>query len=277
MPPDDARARVSATALGAALMRAQESGQPDALFEDPYAAAFVAAAPRPFADIPDPDGALARLEADFRVDVALRTRFFDDFVTAASANGIRQVVILAAGLDTRAFRLGWPAQTRLFELDRPDVIAFKDAVLTREHARPHCRRLVVPVDLREDWPAELVASGFDGAEATAWAAEGLLVYLPPEAVARLFDAVSRLSAARSELAFDVASAREHLPSMSRVTSLWHDATATDAIGWLEAHDWNTEAHDRDALARRYGRAPRPTMASFVTATRSDDGHQTKPI
>jgi methyltransferase (TIGR00027 family) len=271
---DEIHPRVGATALGAALMRAQESVQPDALIKDPYAAAFVAAAPRPFDDIPDPDGELAKLEAAFRADVAIRTRFFDDFVTTACTSGIRQVVLLAAGLDARAFRLPWPPGTHLFEIDLPDVLDFKDAILGRERAHSRCKRRVMPIDLRDDWPAALLHAGFRPSEPTAWTAEGLLAYLTPEDVLRLLDRVGRLSAVHSELAFEdartsddsVLAQASELASMDEVAPMWHDGTGVDAVGWLDEHEWSVSKHGRDLLARRYGRDPGPTTAGFVTAT-----------
>jgi methyltransferase (TIGR00027 family) len=147
-------AGVSETALGAAEMRAEESRRTDRLFDDPYAAAFVEAAPPLFPDIPSiaDDAALAALIEASITGVAIRTRFYDDYLSAASAAGCSQVVLLAAGLDTRAFRLGWPAGVRVFEIDLPGLFAFKERVLAGLGAIPRCERTVVAVDLREDWP-----------------------------------------------------------------------------------------------------------------------------
>jgi O-methyltransferase involved in polyketide biosynthesis len=163
MKSSESLSGVGETALGAAMMRARESLRPDRLFDDPYADAFVAAAPEAFADGPaDSDnGALAALEAAFSSAVVVRTRFYDDYLLAACAAGCRQVVLLAAGLDTRAFRLNWPDRVRLFELDLPEVLAFKEGVLARRRAAPRCARTALPVDLREDWPAQLTDAGFE--------------------------------------------------------------------------------------------------------------------
>jgi methyltransferase (TIGR00027 family) len=265
---------VGETALGAALMRAQESARPDALFDDPYAAAFVAAAPRAFDDIPDPDGRLAELESAFRADVAIRTRFFDDFVTSAGARGVRQVVLLGAGLDTRAFRLDWPTGARVFELDLPGVLAFKDLVLEQEGTTPRCERSTVSVDLRDDWVDALVQSGFDVEAPSAWCAEGVVAYLTRDEAVTLFEAVTRLSARGSELAFEHASTSDDsalaevsaLPSMSDVASMWHDASA-DVAARLRERGWAISTHDRADLVRRYRRTPGPTTAEFVTGIR----------
>jgi len=144
---------VSQTALGAAEMRAEESRRPERLFDDPFAQAFVAAAPPLFPGVPSvaDDAALTGLVAASVAGMAVRTRFYDEYLLAACADGFRQVVLLGAGLDTRAFRLDWPAGVRLFELDLPELCAFKEEVLAQEDARSRCSRQVVAVDVREDW------------------------------------------------------------------------------------------------------------------------------
>jgi methyltransferase (TIGR00027 family) len=269
----DSAGDVGETALGAALMRAQESAQPDALIHDPYAAAFVAAAPRPFDDVPDPDGRLAELEVAFRADVAIRTRFFDDFALSACARGIRQVVLLGAGLDSRAFRLDWPSDARVFELDLPGVLAFKDSVLQQESAAPRCLRSTVAVDLRDNWVDALVGGGFDVGARSAWCAEGVVAYLTPDEAVALFETVTRLCTPASELAFERASTSDDsalattsaIPSMGDVASMWHE-TSAGVAPWLREHGWTTTTHDRADLARRYRREPGPTTAEFVTAT-----------
>ncbi|MER6798560.1 SAM-dependent methyltransferase, partial [Amycolatopsis mediterranei] len=176
---------VSRTAIGVAALRAYESRRPDRLFDDPYAAAFFEAG-RSALPGTSPEGPQAGLGAMFYPQVVIRTRFYDDYLLGA---GCAQVVLLAAGLDTRAFRLAWPDGTRLFELDLPEVLAFKDEVLGRHGAEPACARVVVPADLREDWAAALREAGFDPAVPTAWLAEGLLMYLTPEEAERLLTTV----------------------------------------------------------------------------------------
>lgn len=132
--------------------------------------------------------------------MAVRTLFFDDFLATAAASGIRQVVILAAGLDARGYRLDWPAGTVVFDLDQPGVIDFKAAALARLGAGATATVRNVGVDLREDWPGALRAHGFDAGAATAWIAEGLLMYLPADAQDRLFDHITALSPVGSMLA-----------------------------------------------------------------------------
>jgi methyltransferase (TIGR00027 family) len=266
------------TALGMARVRAAESRRPDRLLDDPYAAAFEAAAPGAFAEDEQraTSAGLARLGAVFFVHGVIRTRFFDDYLLAATTAGCRQVVLLAAGLDTRAFRLTWPDRVRLFELDLPEVLAFKERVLATQHAVPRCERVVLAADLRQDWPAVLTAAGFQPAQLTAWLVEGLLIYLSAEEAARLLTAVGELSAPTSQLAFEhgniadtslLASARA-IPAMDQFTSLWKGGLGADAPDWLTRHGWQAHTHNRAALAASYGRAvPASSSGGFVTAVR----------
>ena len=143
--------------------------------------------------------------------MAVRTRYFDDFLSDATSTGIRQVVILASGLDTRAYRLQWPADTVVFDVDQPGVIDFKVATLNGLGAKPTAQVRNVGVDLRDDWPAALRTHGFDAGKPTAWIAEGLLIYLPPDAQDRLFDHVTGLSHPASRLA------TEYMPTMDAFT------------------------------------------------------------
>jgi methyltransferase (TIGR00027 family) len=142
--------------------------------------------------------------------MAARTRFFDAFFHDATQAGIRQAVILASGLDARAYRLDWPADMTVFEVDQPEVIAFKTQTLSELGASPTTDRRTVAIDLRNDWPAALLEAGFDKSQPTAWIAEGLLGYLPPEAPDRLLDNISALSADGSRLA------TEAIPDVSDV-------------------------------------------------------------
>src|SRR4051812_18154369 len=111
---------VSRTALGVARIRAAESRRSAALFADPYAEVLLAAAPA-LEPVPATEAAQA-VYRRLSFQVVIRTRFYDDFLLAAVGAGCTQVVLLAAGLDTRAQRLSWPTGTRLFELDLPPVL-----------------------------------------------------------------------------------------------------------------------------------------------------------
>jgi methyltransferase (TIGR00027 family) len=132
--------------------------------------------------------------------MGVRTKYFDDYLLAAVGAGVRQVVILASGLDSRAYRLDWPSGTVVYEVDQPQVIEFKTTTLADLGAQPTTTRRTVPIDLRADWPAALRAAGLDADAPTAWLAEGLLIYLPPEAQDRLFDNITALSVPGSAIA-----------------------------------------------------------------------------
>ncbi|MGY4712929.1 SAM-dependent methyltransferase [Mycolicibacterium sp. CBM1] len=153
--------------------------------------------------------------------MAVRTRYFDDFLLAATAGGIRQAVILASGLDARSYRLPWPSGTAVFEIDQPGVIDFKSSTLDSLGATATAGLHYVGVDLRDDWPKALCSSGFNPDQPTAWIAEGLLIYLPPDAQDRLFDNITTLSPPGSQLA------TEFMPSMGAFTG---DADTSDEDG-----------------------------------------------
>jgi len=274
---------VGKTALGVSAVRARESRRPDRLFDDPYAQAFLDAAPGVLPDEPVSEhdlaawGPMASLGAVFYALGVLRTRFFDDYLLTATAAGCSQVVLLAAGLDTRAFRLAWPDEVRLFEVDLPDVLSFKQRVLADQAARPRCERVIVPVDLRGTWSPTLVAAGFQEAAPTAWLAEGLLIYLSADETAGMLTTVGELSAPGSQLAFEhggmaadslLARVRT-LPTMAEYTALWQGGLGTDAPSWLADHGWRVHTHDRVTLAASYGR-PDPDAAAggFLTAIRT---------
>jgi methyltransferase (TIGR00027 family) len=201
----DLASSVGATATMVAAQRAVSTGEK--LIDDPYAAPLVRAVGIDVyvrlvnGDIP------VGGEANFNPrrmaeEMACRTRFYDDSFLDATRSGIGQAVILAAGLDARAYRLPWPAGTVLYEVDLPDVIEFKTTTLRDLGAEPTAERRTVAVDLRDDWAAALRAAGFDPQLPSVWSAEGLLVYLPDSAQDALFDHVTALSAPGSVLAFD---------------------------------------------------------------------------
>ncbi len=247
------------TALGMAAVRAVESKRADRLFEDPQAQLFLDAMPGAFDQYFTSD--TKSLGALFAAHGAIRTRFFDDFLLGS---GCRQVVLLAAGLDTRAFRLDWPAGVRLFELDTPDVLAFKEPVLA-EH-EPRCERIPVPADLRADWTTRLLETGFSPTTPTAWLTEGLLIYLAPVEAANLLQAITTLSAPGSMLAFEHTPAGDRLrtqasamPSMVDFTKMWKSDPDQDFVAWLTGHGWAPETHEDIS----YGRSG--FSGEFVTA------------
>jgi methyltransferase (TIGR00027 family) len=201
----DLASSVGATATAVATQRAMASQGPDPLLNDPWADPLVRAVGSDTfiklidGNLGDADDPVMNRQAVLQ-QITVRTRFFDDFFTQATDAGVRQAVILASGLDTRAYRLPWPADTVVYEIDQPGVIDFKTRTLADLGAKLPAERRTVAIDLREDWPTALVDAGFDPAKPTAWSAEGLLVYLPPEAQDRLFDNVAALSAPGSRIA-----------------------------------------------------------------------------
>jgi len=202
----DLASSVGATATMVAASRALASRGPDPLLDDRFAEPLVRAVGHPFftrmldGDIPLDDEDVPLTERQRCEQMAVRTRFFDDFFLTATSSGIRQAVILAAGLDARAYRLPWPAGTVVFEVDQPEVIVFKGTTFAQIGAEPTAERRAVGVDLRDDWPTALRDNFFDATAPTAWIAEGLLPYLPPDAQDRLLDNITALSAPGSRLA-----------------------------------------------------------------------------
>ncbi|MCT2584137.1 SAM-dependent methyltransferase [Actinophytocola gossypii] len=249
---------VGATALGVALLRARESARPDRIVEDPYAGHFA----RHLGDPWTADPHFLALMAD---QVAVRTRFFDDMLLAATHAGIDQVVLLACGVDTRAFRLGWPAATTVLELDLAEVLAFRDGVLAQQGATARCRRVEIAADLRGDWPTTLQVAGHDPDRPTAWLAEGILYALPPAAADLLIDRVTAASTPGSVLALDHVEDSARLRTArgalaAELVDLWQGGPDQDLAHWLTARGWATQVHDVAEIAARYGRPTPPEAA-----------------
>ncbi|BBY39653.1 putative S-adenosyl-L-methionine-dependent methyltransferase [Mycobacterium mantenii] len=261
---------VGATALGVAASRAAESAGPDPLIRDDFARLLVSPAGPAWARLADPE--LAWLDGDQHgqrshrcgIDYqAVRTHFFDEYFADAIGAGIRQAVILAAGLDSRAYRLDWSAGTAVYEIDQPQVLEYKAGILQQHGAVPSAIRRPVPVDLRDDWPAALTAAGFDRTQPTAWLAEGLLPYLPSDAQDRLFEMVTALSAPESQFAIEMFGMnsrsnssrwlrmRERLGLDVNVHALtYHEPDRSDAAAWLADHGWHVHSvRNRDEMAR----------------------------
>jgi methyltransferase (TIGR00027 family) len=203
----DITTSVGSTALFVGTARALEAQKPDPLAVDPYAEMFCRAVGGDWADVLDgkrPEHQLKSREfgEHFVNFQGARTRYFDDYFHHAADAGVRQVAILAAGLDSRAYRLPWPGGTTIYELDQPQVLEFKREVLAQHGAQPRTERREVAVDLREDWPQALRDSGFDAAQASAWIAEGLLIYLPAAAQDQLFTGIDALAGPASRLAVE---------------------------------------------------------------------------
>jgi len=278
---------VGATALGVAAARAVETESENPLINDPFARVFVNAAGEGMWSIFADPKLLAKaieLEPDVRTRIQLmvdfmatRTAFFDEFFLNAADTGVRQVVILASGLDARTWRLPWPDGTVVYELDQPKVLDFKLATL-REHGAPPTAQLVtIPIDLRQDWPKALQEAGFDASRPAAWSAEGLVRYLPAQAQDLLFTRIHELSAAGSWLASNVPGpgftdpelVRRQREDMQRLRAaaaklvnaevadeddLWYPEERTPIDGWLREHGWDVSAANFPELMARYGRS-----------------------
>lgn len=258
---------VGFTALAVCAARALDAALDPPLANDDYAAGFVTAAGEPnlIAAVGNTDlTSAAAFNAQW---VGVRTRFFDDFFTRAVRSGIRQAVILASGLDSRAYRLAWPTGSTVFEVDQPRVLEFKQQVLDRQGAVPSTRRVTVAVDLRDDWAEALTVAGFDPHQPTAWALEGLLPYLPGPAQDALFEKLHELSAPGSQIAAELGPEpgelqefADSVPAISQdgtqppVADLWYDDPRANTKDWLGQRDWRVVAVDLvDKAATEYDR------------------------
>ncbi len=254
------------TAKMAAAGRALESRRPDRLFDDPLAQALAGEDGFRWMQELRPPGSPAE-----NPSIGPRTWFFDQLIIRAAGDGLRQAVLLAAGMDTRAFRLPLPAGTIVYELDEQAVLADKQAILDREHATPRCIRRPVAADLAQaEWPVALAAAGFDPAAPAAFVAEGLTWYLPEQAVALLLDQAAGIAALGSRLGVDMVSA-DYLANPAVAPSLelaasrgarWQFGT-NDPGGFLAAHGWQADIHDMFAVSRSLGRWPPPGVPDNV--------------
>ena len=274
----DLASSVGATATLVAAARAAASRETEPLIDDPFAEPLVRAVGIDFftkmalGDLPALNDQAAMGVTRMTDNMAVRTKFFDEFFLSAAADGVRQVVILASGLDSRAYRLDWPAGMVVFEIDQPEVIAFKTQTLAEQGAAPTCDRRTVAMDLGNDWASALREAGFDPSEPTAWSAEGLLGYLPPEAQDRLLDTVTDLSAPGSRIAIDTAppsnpeESEESRQKMETISAHWREngfdldfgslvylGERNEARDYLAGHGWNVSSslvNDLLAAGRR---------------------------
>jgi methyltransferase (TIGR00027 family) len=281
----DLASSVGATATAVAARRAMASKGPDPLIDDPYAEPLVNAVGVD-AFIKMMNGEIELTDDDpaftprrLAEGMAVRTRFFDTFFTEAAAAGVRQAVILAAGLDTRAYRLTWPSGTVVFEVDQPQVIEFKTRTLADLGATPAADRKAVAVDLRDDWVGALRDNGFDTDRPTAWIAEGLLGYLPPDAQDRLFDNITALSSAGSRIGTGyVPDMRDRIAKRGKeISERWrrlglnlnwselvYDGERNDAAEYLTGQGWQTAVHTTPELyiANGFEFPDAPSMVAF---------------
>ena len=271
----DLASSVGATATFVASGRAMATKDPRGLINDPFAEPLVRAVGLDFfTKMMDGELDLDAIENASPVRIqamidgmAVRTKYFDDYFINATGTGVRQAVILASGLDARAYRLPWPDGTVVYEIDQPQVIEFKTTTLAGIGAEPTATRRTVPIDLRQDWPTALKAAGLDAAAPTAWLAEGLLIYLPAEAQDRLFDNITALSVPGSTIAtefvpgivdFDAERVREMSGAFREhgvdvdMASLVYAGERNHVVDYLRATGWDVEGIERTELFKRNG-------------------------
>ncbi|MEU3976678.1 class I SAM-dependent methyltransferase [Streptomyces bacillaris] len=276
---------VGVTALLVAAARAIETHRPDSLAQDVFAEHFVLAAPAskgwPVRPAEVTGGDANPLWGRFARYFGLRTRVLDDFLLgSAHTGGVRQVVLVGAGLDSRAYRLEWPAGCVVFEIDREEVLAFKHQVLDGVAAAPKAARVPVPMDLRDDWAGALPGAGFDPAAPSVWLIEGLLFYLPPAAETYLVDTVDRLTAGGSALAFEakleknlLAYRDSALYTATReqigidLLDLFDLSPRPDSAGRLAERGWSTAVHTPFDFTRLHGRGPLPEPNDALAGNR----------
>jgi methyltransferase (TIGR00027 family) len=294
---------VTATMVAASRALASKSERP--LINDPFAEPLVRAVGVDLfvrlvsgelnpADLQDDSDSSSRSAPRMTDNMAVRTKFYDEFFVDAAQAGIRQAVILASGLDSRAYRLPWPDGTTVYEIDQPQVIEFKSRTLAEMGAQPTAHRRTVAIDLRDDWPAALRAAGFDPDQPTAWSAEGLLGYLPPEAQDRLLDTITELSAPGSRIATESMPRRddalrerlkEHMRTVSErwrkhgldldMTELIYFGDRNEAAPYLSDCGWHITGSSTRELFAANGLAPLDDDFPFadrlyVSGTLTDD-------
>jgi len=282
----DLASSVGATATMVAAQRALSHREQ--LIDDPYAEPLVRAVGMElFTKMLDGELNFEDIDPAFTVrrgaeSMAVRTRFFDEMFLDASASGVRQAVILAAGLDSRAYRLPWADGTVVYELDQPEVIDFKSTTLADLGAEPTATRKALAIDLRDDWPKALIDNGFQPDQPTAWSAEGLLIYLPPEAQDKLFDDITALSAPGSRLAteyvgnFVAFDDERHAQFRARMKQLGSDVEMTDLVytgernhvgDYLTSHGWHVSLQPvREAYAANGFHYPEDALSPFPDLT-----------
>ncbi|KKF00203.1 SAM-dependent methyltransferase [Mycolicibacterium obuense] len=210
------------TALSVAAVRAAETEADHPLFTDPYAHLLLAGAGQ--VDLPAAGPGYS----------AARTKWFDDYVLAAGAAGISQVVVLGAGLDTRAWRLPWLSDAVVFDVDESTVLAHKTKTMDASDAQLGAKYVPVPAAVTDDWPKALREAGFDHNEPTVWLLESLLPDLGDDARDTLLEQVALYSARGSHLGVEVA--------------------GPDVAQWLCCHRWDVRSSGAGEVMRRYHRA-----------------------
>lgn len=255
---------LGATAFWTASVRAKENTRDDRLFTDPWAAALAG------------ERGAAWIEhrpADSVLPIVLRTRYFDDWLQRITCQeAIRQIVLVAAGLDTRAYRLGWPEQTHILELDQPAVLEHKGQILSAAAAWPTCVRHTVGVDLTGVWSETLVKAGFSPQIPSGWLMEGFLFYLPNASITQIMDEVTSLSAPESWMGFDMINStmlthpltRRWIEMQAQSGAPWV-GTMDDPVSFLAARGWKATLSQAGASDANYGRWPYPVIPTMMPA------------
>lgn len=253
---------LASTAYWTAAVRARESAREDRLFNDPWAADLAGSA------------GLAWVEeraAENVVAMVLRTRYFDDFLQCVAAEkGVRQIVLVAAGLDTRAYRLRWPEQTQIFELEQAAVLTYKAHILESVGANPTCEHHPIAVDLTTSWETALTAAGFDPQYPSVWLLEGFLFYLSPENLIRVLERAMNLAVTGSFVGFDIINS---LTLTSPLTKAWVEMQANSGAPWigtmddpqafLAARNWQATVTPLGAPPTNYDRWPGPVIPATI--------------
>lgn len=246
--------KVSRTALGVAAKRAVEQERPDRLFDDPYAARL--AGDELSALLRQWEGLgrdLVQVKAKRTRFVAVRTRIFDDFLMQSNCNA-RQVVILGAGMDARAYRLNWLPDTHVYEVDRPEIFQYKDAIL--EDLKPCCQRHVIPCDLADNWVSLLLGEGYQVDRPSIWLLEGLLMYfLEPEAHT-LLRSISNLTTTGSYVGVDLVSLKSLEADGERVRQHWRFGT-DEPEKLLASYGWDAKVLQPGEEGANFGRYTEP--------------------
>src|ERR1700728_1756382 len=283
---------VGYTALLVAGWRALHAASAQPLVRDEYAKHFITASADPYLTGLLGDPGTSEGAAVFPRLYGVQTRFFDEFFSSATARGIRQAVIVAAGLDSRAYRLTWPTGTTVFEVDQPKVLEFKASVLAQHAAQPAADLRDVAADLRDDWSIPLRDRGFDTELPVAWSVEGILPYLTGDAQDTLFSRITELSAPGSRLGIGalgscldqdrLAELEVSYPGLNLSgdvnfsTLTYDDATKTQPHQLLADHGWTVDpVQTNPELQRVYGRTPpqvdmdldKIMHSEYITATR----------
>ncbi len=272
---------LASTARWTAAVRARESLREDRLFQDPWAATLAGKEGQEWIEHRSEDSVVA---------MVLRTRYFDDFLQRISSQyAIKQIVLMAAGLDTRAFRLTWPAQTQLFELDQSAVLQYKEQMLESTGAQPNCERHTIAVDLTGPWKEILIKEGFKSQQPSGWLLEGFLFYLPSESITHILDEITSLAAPDSWVGFDIINSitltspwtRSWIEMQAQAGAPWI-GTMDDPEGFLTTRGWKVTLSQLGEKNANFNRWPYPVPPGtisdmprnwFVTAYKQEPGKE----